>query len=27
MRHTAQIGHEVGHLLEALTQNSAPEAN
>jgi predicted transcriptional regulator len=24
MRHTAQIGHEIGHLLEAFTQNSGP---
>jgi predicted transcriptional regulator len=26
MRHTAQVGHEIGHLLEALTPNGAPDA-
>jgi hypothetical protein len=26
MRHTAQVGHEVGALLEALPRNSHPDA-
>jgi DNA-binding IclR family transcriptional regulator len=26
MRHSAQFGHEIGHLLDALTQDGAPDA-